>query len=149
MLMIERLETGRTDASVASAQGIGGKTVRKWRDRFRAEGAAGLGHRSSRPYSSPSWLDRTAEAGIEVLRRQRLTRPAIARPYRAESRFMFAAGSCNCGPAAERSRQDCGLARMGCGGFSATVLPHGEQPEAVENDEHRAAFVADHGEGQR
>ena len=69
MLMIERLAAGWTVAAVASAQGVDGRTVRKWRDRFRAEGAAGLEDRSSRPHSSPSRLDRAAEAGIEALRR--------------------------------------------------------------------------------
>ena len=77
MLMIERLAAGWTVAAVASAQGVDGRTVRKWRDRFRAEGAAGLEDRSSRPHSSPSRLDRAAEAGIEALRRP--SGPAIAR----------------------------------------------------------------------
>lgn len=79
MVMIERLETGWTVAAVASAQGVDGRTVRKWRDRFRLEGAAGLADRSSWPHSSPSRLDREAEAGIEALRRRRLSGPAIAR----------------------------------------------------------------------
>lgn len=79
MLMIERLEAGWTVASVAFAQGVDGRTVRKWRDRFYAEGAAGLEDRSSRPNSSPSRLDRAAEVGIEALRRRRLSGPAIAR----------------------------------------------------------------------
>jgi len=35
MLMIERLETGWTVAAVAPALSIDGKTVRKWRERFR------------------------------------------------------------------------------------------------------------------
>jgi hypothetical protein len=79
MVMIERLEAGWTVAAVASAQGVDGRTVRKWRDRFRLEGAEGLADRSSRPHSSPSRLDREAEAGIEALRRRRLSGPAIAR----------------------------------------------------------------------
>lgn len=79
MVMIERLEAGWTVAAVASAQGVDGRTVRKWRDRFRLEGVAGLADRSSRPHSSPSRLDREAEGGIEALRRRRLSGPAIAR----------------------------------------------------------------------
>ena len=79
MLMIERLEAGWTVAAVASAQGVDGRTVRKWRDRFRLEGVGGLEDRSSRPHSCPSRLDREAEAGIETLRRCRLSGPAIAR----------------------------------------------------------------------
>jgi transposase InsO family protein len=79
MLMIERLETGWTVAAVAAAQGVDARTVGKWRDRFHAEGAAGLEDRSSRPHSSPCRLDGRAEAEIDALRRQRLTGPAIAR----------------------------------------------------------------------
>ena len=79
MLMVERLERGWTVASVAAALGVDGRTVRKWRDRYRLEGRAGLVDRSSRPLSCPSRLDATAEAEIEALRRQRLSGPAIAR----------------------------------------------------------------------
>ena len=79
MVMIERLQTGWTIAAVAAAVGVDGRTVRKWRDRFRAEGVGGLTDRSSRPRCSPSRLGGTAEAEIEALRRQRLSGPAIAR----------------------------------------------------------------------
>lgn len=79
MLMIERLEAGWTVAAVASAQGVDGKTVRKWRDRYQMEGEAGLIDRSSRPHSSPVRLDFEVEAAVEVLRRRRLSGPAIAR----------------------------------------------------------------------
>jgi len=79
MLMIERLDAGWTIGAAASAFGVDGRTVRKWRDRFAAEGAAGLQDRSSRPHSSPWRLPASAEAEIEVLRRQRLSGPAIAR----------------------------------------------------------------------
>lgn len=79
MLMIERLQAGWTVAAVASAQGVDGKTVRKWRDRYRMEGEPGLADQSSRPHSSPCRLDREGEAAIEALRRRRLSGPAIAR----------------------------------------------------------------------
>ena len=69
MVMIERLEAGWTVSAVAAAFGVDGRTVRKWRDRFAAEGAAGLADRSSRPHSCPSRLDGAAEAEIERLRR--------------------------------------------------------------------------------
>ena len=42
MLMMQRLDAGWTIAAVAAAVGLDGRTVRKWRDRFRAEGGAGL-----------------------------------------------------------------------------------------------------------
>src|SRR5262245_47725581 len=75
MLMVE----GWTVAAVAAAFGVDGRTVRKWRDRYRLEGRAGLMDRSSRPLSCPSRLDAAAEAEIEALRRERLSGPAIAR----------------------------------------------------------------------
>jgi transposase InsO family protein len=80
MMMVERLDSGWTVSAVAAAFGVDGRTVRKWRDRFAAEGAAGLADRSSRPHSCPSRLDGAAEAEIERLRRrERLSGPAIAR----------------------------------------------------------------------
>jgi len=79
MLIVERLASGWSVAAVAAAQGIDPRTVRKWRDRFAAEGAGGLADRSSRPHRSPTRLDGHAEGEIEALRRQRLTGPAIAR----------------------------------------------------------------------
>ena len=79
MLMVERLRAGWSVADVAVAMGVTSKTVRKWRDRFAAEGEAGLRDRSSRPHQSPMRLAAAREAEIEALRRQRLSGPAIAR----------------------------------------------------------------------
>lgn len=79
MLMVERLASGWTVAGVAAALGTSPRTVRKWRDRFAAEGEAGLRDRSSRPHVSPMRLPAAAEAEIEALRRQRRSGPAIAR----------------------------------------------------------------------
>jgi transposase InsO family protein len=82
MLIIERLNSGWTVPEVALALGVTGKTVRKWRDRCAAAGAAGLSDRSSRPHHSPTRLDSQAEDEIEALRRSRMTGPAIARRLR-------------------------------------------------------------------
>jgi transposase InsO family protein len=79
ILMIERLDAGWSVAAVASAFGVDGKTVRKWRERYRTEGVSGLADRSSRPRSSPSRLSTFVEHVIEALRRERLSGPAIAR----------------------------------------------------------------------
>jgi transposase InsO family protein len=79
MLMIERLQGGWPVPAVAAALGVDPKTVRKGRDRYAAEGAAGLRDRSSRPHHSPTRLDAGVAAEIERLRRQRLSGPAIAR----------------------------------------------------------------------
>lgn len=78
MLIVERLGSGWSVVEVAAAMGVTAKTVRKWRDRFAAEGEAGLRDRSSRPRHSPALLSSAAEAEIEGLRRQRLSGPAIA-----------------------------------------------------------------------
>nr|WP_210261051.1 leucine zipper domain-containing protein [Enterovirga sp. DB1703] len=61
MLIAERLHGGWTVTAVATGMGIDPKTVRKWRDRFAAEGEAGLLDRSSRPHRSPTRLDEEAE----------------------------------------------------------------------------------------
>lgn len=84
-LIVTRLAQGWTVSAVALALGIDPKTVRKWRDRFAAEGMAGLADRSSRPHSSPTRLDEATVAEIVRLRRERLSGPAIARQARLPS----------------------------------------------------------------
>jgi transposase-like protein len=79
MLMIERLEAGWKVNAVAAAFGVDARTVRKWRERHRQDGEAGLVDRSSRPHASPSRLPDAVGSEIEALRRQRLSGPAIAR----------------------------------------------------------------------
>ena len=48
------LEKGWTIEATAERFQVDAKTVRKWRDRFVAEGEAGLFDRSSRPKHSPN-----------------------------------------------------------------------------------------------
>jgi transposase InsO family protein len=79
LLMVERLRQGWRIAEVAAAAGVCPATVRKWRDRFAAEGAEGLRDRTSRPLHCPNRLASETTAAIEALRRQRLSGPAIAR----------------------------------------------------------------------
>lgn len=79
MLMIDRLRAGWSVGQVAAAFGVCLATVRKWRDRFAADGAEGLRDRSSRPLYCPSRLAAETIVAIEALRRQRLSAPAIAR----------------------------------------------------------------------
>jgi transposase InsO family protein len=50
---------------------VDAKTVRKWRDRYRAEGIAGLEDRSSRPKSCPWTTSREKCAAVLELRRRR------------------------------------------------------------------------------
>jgi transposase InsO family protein len=47
------------------------KTVRKWRDRFLAEGPAGLADRSSRPHRSPNRTPKRLRQRVLMLRRRR------------------------------------------------------------------------------
>jgi len=69
MLIVARPASGWTVAATAAAPGTSPRTVRKWRDRFPAEGEAGLRDRSSRPHRSPARLRAAAEAAIGTLRR--------------------------------------------------------------------------------
>jgi transposase InsO family protein len=79
MLIVHRLHQGQSVAEVAATLGVTSRTVRKWRDRFDAQGEAGLRDRSSRPHRSPCRLSTDQQRAIEALRRQRLPGPAIAR----------------------------------------------------------------------
>ena len=69
-VLIER----QTPMAVATAFGVCLKTVRKWIERFQAEGEAGLRDRSSRPHRLRSPTPKESVERIEVLRRER--RPA-------------------------------------------------------------------------
>jgi len=73
------LQEGQAPKVVAKAFGVDEKTVRKWVNRFEAEGPAGLTDRSSRPHTlrQPT-PDQTVEQVI-ALRRQRWTGQQIAR----------------------------------------------------------------------
>ena len=78
MLIVERLRPAGRRPGRGGGRGFPA-TVRKWRDRFAAEGADGLRDRSSRPHRSPARLPPETAARIEALRRQRRSGPAIAR----------------------------------------------------------------------
>ena len=67
------LERGATAKAAATAFAVSERTVRKWLRRFRSEGLAGLGDRSSRPHRSPRRTAAQIESEVERLRRQRLT----------------------------------------------------------------------------
>ena len=69
---------GQAPKAVATAAGVCPRTVRKWTERYRTEGLAGLVDRSSRPkrLHRPT-LPAIVEC-IATLRRQRLTGKAIA-----------------------------------------------------------------------
>ena len=59
-LLVERIElAGWSLSAAAEAAGISERTARKWRERYRAEGKAGLQDRSSAP-ASACWAQRSA-----------------------------------------------------------------------------------------
>ena len=66
-------------AAVAAALGVSERTAFKWLARFRAEGIAGLGDRSSRPQCSPKTIHPLRVARVLALRRRRLPAFQIAR----------------------------------------------------------------------
>jgi transposase InsO family protein len=77
-LLVARLHGGWTAAAAATSFGISIRTVRKWRARERAEGAAGLLDRSSRPLSCAGGMGAGWRQMILRLRHCRLTAAEIA-----------------------------------------------------------------------
>ena len=76
--LVQAVLGGQTPQAAARAAGVCLATARKWIARYRAEGAAGLQDRSSRPHRlyRPTPEDITAQ--VEALRRQRFTGKQIA-----------------------------------------------------------------------
>ena len=72
------LEEQQSPKAVAGAFGVCCKTVRKWVERFLAEGPAGLQDRSCRPHRLRRPTPQPLIAQIEALRRQRWTGQRIA-----------------------------------------------------------------------
>jgi transposase InsO family protein len=65
------LVKGWTIEATAERFQVDAKTVRKWRDRFLAEGAAGLQDRSSRPRRSPNRTSRSCRRRVIQMRKKR------------------------------------------------------------------------------
>ncbi len=65
------LDRGWTVEATAERFQVDAKTVRKWRDRFMAEGDEGLVDRSSRPHTSPNQIPAACRQRIVELRRER------------------------------------------------------------------------------
>jgi transposase InsO family protein len=64
------IERGWTIEQTAERFQVDPKTVRKWRDRFAAEGQAGLQDRSSRPHRSPNRTPRAQRRRVIRLRKR-------------------------------------------------------------------------------
>ena len=76
--MVRLVLSGQTPQAVSAAVGVCPRTVKKWVERYRAEGLAGLQDRSSRPDRLRQPTPQATIDRIEALRRQRLTGKAIA-----------------------------------------------------------------------
>ena len=76
--IVRQVASGQTPEAVAEAAGICPRTVRKWVDRHRREGLAGLQDRSSRPHRLHRPTPPAVVVEIERLRRQRWTGKQIA-----------------------------------------------------------------------
>ena len=69
--IVRQVTSGQTPEAVAEAAGVCPRTVRKWVDRYRREGLAGLQDRSSRPHRLRQPTPHVVVEEIERLRRQR------------------------------------------------------------------------------
>jgi transposase len=77
-----QVERGQTPKAVGEAAGVCPRTVRKWVDRYRREGLAGLRDRSSRPRRLHRPTSQAVAEQVEVLRRARRTGKQIAAELR-------------------------------------------------------------------
>jgi transposase InsO family protein len=76
--IVRQVESGQAPQAVAEAAGVCPRTVRKWVDRYRREGSAGLQDRSSRPLRFRQPTAQAVVDEIKRLRRQRWTGKQIA-----------------------------------------------------------------------
>jgi transposase InsO family protein len=80
--IVRLVESGQTPQAVSEAAGVCPRTVRKWVDRYRGEGLAGLQDRSSRPRRLHRPTPQATVEQVERLRRQRYTGKQIAADLR-------------------------------------------------------------------
>ena len=76
--IVRQVASGQTPQAAARAAGVCPRTVRKWVNRYRQEGLAGLQDRSSRPHRLRQPTPQEVVQEIEQLRRQRWTGKQIA-----------------------------------------------------------------------
>jgi transposase InsO family protein len=93
-LIVQRHREQRwPQAHIAAAMGISRQCVKKWLDRYEAEGDAGLEDRSSRPHRTPRRTSPEVEAGVVELRRRERRGPdfigsELGVPARTVSRIL-------------------------------------------------------------
>lgn len=80
--IVRQVAGGQTPEAVAEAAGVCPRTVRKWVERYRREGPAGLKDRSSRPHRLYRPTPQAIVEQVEWLRRQRHTGKQIAAELR-------------------------------------------------------------------
>jgi transposase InsO family protein len=80
--IVRQVQSGQTPKAVGEAAGVCPRTVRKWVERYRREGLAGLNDRSSRPYRLHRPTPQAVVEQVEALRRQRRTGKQIAAELR-------------------------------------------------------------------
>ena len=83
--IVLQIENGLAPKAVGEAAGVCPRTVRKWVDRYRREGLAGLRDRSSRPHRLHRPTPQPVVEQVEALRRQRRTGKQIAAELRISS----------------------------------------------------------------
>ena len=76
--IVRQVVSGQTPKAVAEVAGVCPRTVRKWVDRYRREGTAGLRDRSSRPHRLYRPTPQAVVEQVETLRRGRCTGQQIA-----------------------------------------------------------------------
>lgn len=67
--IVRLVESGQTPKAVGEAAGVCPRTVRKWVERYRREGPAGLHDRSSRPHRLRKPTPQAVIEQVEALRR--------------------------------------------------------------------------------
>jgi transposase InsO family protein len=80
--IVRQVQSGQTPKAVSEAAGVCPRTIRKWVDRYRREGLAGLNDRSSRPHRLRKPTPQAVVEQVEALRRQRRTGKQIAAELR-------------------------------------------------------------------
>jgi len=76
--IVRQVQSGQTPKAIGAAAGVCPRTVRKWVDRYRREGLAGLRDRSSRPHRLHRPTPQAVVDQVEALRRTRRTGKQIA-----------------------------------------------------------------------
>ena len=76
--IVRQVASGQTPEAAGKAAGVCPRTVRKWVDRYRREGLAGLNDRSSRPHQLRCPTPPMVVEQVEALRRRRLTGTQVA-----------------------------------------------------------------------